>query len=99
MAYGRLGLDEDKFLNASPSYFAKALKGFNDLEFEREKANWERTRLIGYWTLNPYFKKGSNTTPKSFMKLPWDEDIKPMKADEWLKKNEKYNEAWNNLSK
>lgn len=72
MAYGRLNWDEDKFFYAKPSYFYKALKGFNDLESERQKAEWERLRLLGYWVTSPHTKKGSNLTPKKLLPLPWD---------------------------
>ena len=74
MAYGRLGLDEDKFLDASVSYFFKALKGFNDLENQREREHWERLRILGTWVVSPYAKKGSNLTPRTLLPLPWDSE-------------------------
>lgn len=64
--------DEDKFFNAKPGYFFKALKGFNDLESERQKAEWERLRTLGFWVVSPHTKKGSNLTPKKLLPLPWD---------------------------
>lgn len=67
--------DEDKFWNASPSYFFKALKGFNELEHERQKADWERLRILGLWVLSPHTKKGSALTAERLLPLPWDKQI------------------------
>ena len=72
MAYGRLGWSEKKFDKATPNYFFKALKGFNDLENDRQKAEWERLRILGVWVLNPHTKKGTNLTPKKILPLQWD---------------------------
>jgi hypothetical protein len=72
LAYGRLGWSEKKFFKSSPEYFFKALKGFNDLEFERTKGEWERLRILGTWVLSPHTKKGHNLTPKKLMPFPWD---------------------------
>jgi hypothetical protein len=66
---------ENKFFNASPRYFFKALKGFNDFESERQKAEWERLRILGTWILTPHTKKGSELTPKKLMALPWDKSF------------------------
>ena len=49
--------------------FELALKGFNELEEERQKAEWERLRMLGSWILAPYSK---NMTPKKLLPLPWD---------------------------
>ena len=86
--------DEDRFWNASPSYFFKALKGFNDLEHERDKVEWERTRMLGYWIVSPHTKKGTNLTPQRLLPLPWD---KVETRDEWLKRNERFKQAWDNM--
>jgi hypothetical protein len=72
LAYGRLGWSEKKFFKSEPSYFFKALKGFNDLEQERQKNEWERLRILGTWVLSPHTKKGANLTPKNLLPLPWD---------------------------
>lgn len=75
MAYGRLGWDEERFFNATPNYFFKALKGFNDLEEERQRGEWERVRMVGYWTLKPYMGKNTIFTPKKVLPLPWDKSF------------------------
>lgn len=59
----------------------KALKGFNDLEFERTKGEWERLRILGSWVLSPYAKKGSRIVPKTLLPLPWD------KEKNWVEEN------------
>lgn len=74
MAYGRLGWSEEKFFESKLSYFFKALKGFNDLEFERHKDNWERFRFLASVTLAPHTAKGRSTNPKTLFPMPWDKD-------------------------
>jgi hypothetical protein len=70
-----LAWDEDRFWNATPNYFFKALKGFNELEYERDKGHWERLRILGVWVLSPHTKKGSQITAESLLPLPWDKQI------------------------
>jgi hypothetical protein len=70
-----LAWDEDKFWNATPSYFFKALKGFNDLEFERDKGHWERLRILGFWVVTPHAKKGSIPSAESLLSFPWDNKL------------------------
>jgi hypothetical protein len=81
LAYGRLGWSEKKFFKSTPDYFFNALKGFNDLEFERQKSEWERLRILGAWILSPHSKKGSNLTPKKLMPLPWDKSFSEENKD------------------
>lgn len=55
--------------------FELALKGFNDLEHERQKSEWERLRILGLWVLSPHTKKGSTLTAERLLPLPWDKQI------------------------
>ena len=48
------------------------MKGFNDLERERDRANWERTRALGVWILSPHAPKGKILKPKDIMRFEWD---------------------------
>ncbi len=77
--------------------FELALKGFNDLEEERIKGEWERLRMLGVWVLSPYQKKGANLTPQKVLSLPW--DPKPETRDEWLEKNKHLKSVWDKLEK
>lgn len=74
LVYGKLGWDEKKFFESSISFVMKSLKGFNDLELERDKREWERLRILGSWVLGPHAKKGVHLTPRSLLPLPWDKN-------------------------
>ena len=75
MAYGRLGWSEKKFFKATPNYFFKAIKGFNELEEQRQREEWERLRILGVWVLSPHTKKGQNLSPKKLLPFPWDKSF------------------------
>jgi hypothetical protein len=68
-------------MNSSMRVLELALKGFNDLEHERQKSEWERLRILGTWILSPHTKKGSNLTPKKLMAFPWDKSFKEENKD------------------
>jgi hypothetical protein len=55
--------------------FELALKGFNELEHERQKSEWERLRILGVWVLSPHAKKGTNLSAENLLPLPWDKKI------------------------
>lgn len=97
MAYGRLGWSKKKFLNCDPLYFFKALQGFNELEEERNRGEWERLRMLGTWILAPHQKKGANLTPKKLLPLPW--DPKPETREQWLEKNKHLTPIWEKLER
>jgi hypothetical protein len=78
-------MNEVEFWQSEPIFFAKKLKGFNDLEFEREKREWEQTRWLGTMVVSPYSKKG--LSPKDVLSFPWDKKPPKTKA-EWIKENE-----------
>lgn len=52
----------------TPKQFNNCIKGYN----EREKAQWERTRILSFFTIKPHLKKNSNATAESILKFPWD---------------------------
>jgi hypothetical protein len=74
----------------------KSLKGFNDLEHERDKKEWERLRILGTWVLNPHMKKGSTLSPNKLLPLPWD---RVQTKTEWLEKNKDLIPIWDKLDK
>jgi len=77
-------MTESEFWNSNPIFLAKKLKGFNDLEFEREKMHWERSRWLGVTMLSPYSKK--SLQPKDILSFPWDKKP-PRTKEEWIKEN------------
>jgi hypothetical protein len=64
--------------------FELALKGFNELEEDRQRAEWERLRVLGAWVIAPYSKV--SMTPKKLLPLPWDVQES---SEEWKKRNKK----------
>lgn len=96
MAYGRLGWDEQKFWESSPSFLFKSLRGFNDLEEERDRKEWERLRILGTWVLKPHTKKPHDITPMKLLPLPWD---KLRTKQEFLEKNKDLIPLWDKLER
>lgn len=91
-----MGWDEKKFFSSSASFLFKSLKGFNDLEHERDKREWERLRLLGSWVLAPHTKKGQSVSPTKLLPLPWDV---VMTREKWLEKNKKLIPIWDKLER
>jgi len=52
--------------------------------------SWEQSRLVGYLSIIPHLKKGSNLTPESLYKFPWEKSKEvtkmPVKEAERLRK-------------
>ena len=67
------------------SDFAFAAQGFHDLEENRERQQWERTRWLGALLLQPHAKKGTRMKPTDIAKFPWDK--RPSKDSNKLLKN------------
>lgn len=66
-AIGTLGLDPEYFLDImSLEAFKLASEGY----YERNKDEWERTRIIAYNSIAPHLK--NNTPIKQFMPFEWD---------------------------
>ena len=93
MAYGRLGWTEERFFNSEIHIFFKALKGFNDLENERELKAYRQVRLLGLWIVSPHSSERLKVT--DLLKLPGDEESN--KFDE--KELERLKKDWNHLDK
>ncbi len=74
-AYG-LGWSEDKFWNSSIEFFFKSIIGFELISEVKERQEWERIRLLGFWILSPYNK---GLTVKKVIEYPWDEVVKTKK--------------------
>ena len=61
-------------------YFFKSIIGFELVNENRERQEWERLRILGLWVLSPYSK---GLTAKKVIEFPWDEKIKTRK--DWEK--------------
>lgn len=76
-------MTESEFWNSSISFFAKKLKGFEDLEFDRAKVIWNATRANAMWILAPHAKKGLKAT--DLTTFPWEKIVKT--RDQWIGEN------------
>lgn len=76
LGLGRLRLSPSAFWPMLLQDFILAVKGFNELEQQREREHWERARWLGCVTLQPYGKKGKSLQPTDLIKFPWDKKRK-----------------------
>ena len=53
-----------------------AVQGFNELENERQREEWERTRWQAAVSLQPYAKQGKSIQPSELIRFPWDKKRK-----------------------
>ena len=93
MAYGRLGWSEEKFFSSEVQLFFKALKGFNDLENERELKAYKQIRILVYRILAPHAKE--RLTVQDLLPLPGDDEL--IKRDK--KDLERLKKDWEHLDK
>ena len=59
------------FCRCTPSEFRHIYDSWNDKETKREQRNWERTRLLCCYIIQPYSKKEIKVT--DVIKFPWEE--------------------------
>lgn len=67
------------FYKLCPVEFHHALKDWQELEDEKHKDNWERTRLLSFFVFNSSFNiKRTLKKPRDLFSLDWDKEIKPI---------------------
>lgn len=74
-----MGLSVDDFLGLDTDEFSAAARAFGEHEEEQERERWERMRLLGVMTLQPWSK--GKLTAEKLLPLPWDKkprDRKPL---------------------
>lgn len=52
--------------------FRLAQRGFFDKEQKRYQTEWEQTRFLAFYGLQPYAKKGRLRTPKDLVEFEWE---------------------------
>lgn len=67
---GVVGLSVDDFLDMDTDDFDAVCKSFGDHEEQLERERWERMRLLGLMTVQPWSKK--KLTAEKLLPLPWD---------------------------
>ena len=65
-----MGLSVDDFLGMDTDEFDAASKAFGEHEDMLERERWERMRLLGLMTVQPWSKK--KLTAEKLLPLPWD---------------------------
>jgi hypothetical protein len=63
----------DDFCQCTPLEFQAVYQAWADAEQRRERADWERTRLLCTTMLQPYSKK--RLEPQDVMRFAWDRDM------------------------
>lgn len=67
-----MGLSVDDFLGMDTDEFDAASKAFGEHEDMLERERWERMRLLGLMTVQPWSKK--KLTAEKLLPLPWDKE-------------------------
>lgn len=67
-----MNLSVDDFLGMDTDEFDAASKAFGEHEDMLERERWERMRLLGLMTVQPWSKK--KLTAEKLLPLPWDGD-------------------------
>ena len=67
-----MGLSVDDFLGLDTDEFDAAVKAFGEHEDQQERERWERMRLLGLMTVQPWSK--GKLTAEKLLPLPWDKE-------------------------
>lgn len=73
---GQLRLSPSCFYAMTLEEFLLAAEGFMQLEENREKQHWERSRWLAALLLQPHVKKGTRLKPTDIAKFPWEKTAK-----------------------
>jgi len=73
---GVLRLSPLQLYDMTFSEFGNAMTGFYELEENRQRQHWERTRWAAMITIQPHVKKGSVKKPTDIATFPWEEQKK-----------------------
>lgn len=67
-----MGMSVDDFCRCTPLEFQAVYKGWAETEQRRERAAWERTRMMCTTMLQPYSRK--RLEPQDVLKFAWDNE-------------------------
>lgn len=84
-------MTDDEFYDTTLRRFFNRLQGWNELEEQRERSNWERSRMLATTVVNLMAKDPKK--PGDIWRLPWDKERKadgPLSADEQKKRFEQW---------
>lgn len=69
---GVVGLSLGDFMVLTPAECDAVCKAYNDRVEREGRMAWERSRVMAYASVSPYFGKGRRLSPQKFLPLPWD---------------------------
>ena len=78
------------FYDMLPRYFWHKMDGFYELENNRQRQHWERSRWQTTLLLNIQLIKGKCIKPTDLIKFDWDDKEKDVKDYEKLKNRAEY---------
>jgi hypothetical protein len=78
LALGEMGMAVQELNNILPCTLFNKIRGYEN----RQRQEWERTRVHAYISIMPYVPQNENLTPQDIMPFPWDgEEVKRVKVD------------------
>lgn len=69
-----MGWSPDQFWDATPFEFWNALEGFVKFHTNIQQNEWNRTRVLAFYSFLPHAKRGSLNRPIDLFPLEWDEE-------------------------
>ena len=70
MAVGSIGMRLEDFCRCTPAEFRAIAEGWNDMEQNRERGEWERARMQCLCMIQPYSKE--KLSPQDVMRFKWE---------------------------
>jgi hypothetical protein len=74
---GALRLTPSALYDMTFDELGNAIAGFYELEEQRQRQEWERTRWLAMLTITPHVKKGSIKNATDIARFPWEQEKKP----------------------
>lgn len=88
---GAMGWGPDVFWSCTPSYFYHAATGWRSMEESRNKNDWQRARVVSFFSYLPHDGKTRRIT--DLFQLPGDEAAKPQRTQVDAETLKRFNEA------
>lgn len=90
---GCIGMSRDDFERCTPIEFYEVWKRWAEQHRDRERGEWERTRVMATSFIQPYVK--GKLTAHDVLPFPWDEEVSRTKSEDISKEefNRRFEEA------
>lgn len=79
MALGCIGMSREDFERCTPFEFYKAWERWAEAKRDAERNEWERTRVLALFAIQPYAK--SNLQAHDVLPFPWDEKLEEKREE------------------